>query len=92
MTLDRGDTTFASFRDLLALPETTTFTESDGLQFAVGVSYPYSETTDGHAPLDIVYFLMEDEDQQEYELHECSQDELTEIKDGTGKFYPIDAS
>ena len=85
---ERADTAFVSSLMPHVHDENYTYTEEEGLQFAVG----YVVKVDPEAnmsPSDLFNIAMWGGG-EEYSLHYCTADEMKELKDGSGKFFPLE--
>ena len=76
MTFDHEDTTFASSTETNALSVNETFTESDGLQFALGIIYPTNLTYKGIYAHDILQFAIYDDRTGYFELRDCTDEDM----------------
>ena len=68
--------------------ENYTYTEEEGLQFAVG----YMVKVDPEAyvsPSDLFNIEMWGA-RETYSLHNCTADEMKKLQDGSGKFFPLE--
>ena len=85
---ERSDTSFVSSLRPHVHDENYTYTEEEGLQFAVGYMVKVNPEANV-SPSDLFNIEMWG-GSEEYSLHNCTADEMKELQDGSGKFFPLE--